>query len=321
MNSSPFGTVACVCITALMFSLESDAAGAEVCPLAAQVAPTRFLWHAGEPIEVKVRLSTGLNHGAVVPLTYPSLSGGGASGISFSLSEDIALKTPSGNTIETLVNVDPQSSWEVNVYANKFIPILSPGEHRVYWRLELGCLNSEKKPLIFYAQSSWFHIFIDAKPSPNLAQVANSYLERFDSLNSSSRWSRREAIEALSNMSDPAVLPTLEKLSSYGYQSAVLRALGKFDGNLSAARIIATILSSANSHDAREALQVARNWHTDLMPELVGELLGSSNEPMKLILIDYLGSRRSVTYDRLLKNLLNSPNGALAKAAQAALSR
>ena len=191
----------------------------------------------------------------------------------------------------------------------------------MYWRLELGCLNAEKKLLTSYMRSSWFIIFVDAKPSPNPAQVANSYLERFDSLNLSSRWSRREAIEALSNMSDPAVLPTLEKLSSYGYQSAVLQALGKFDGNLSAARIIANILSSANLYDAREALQVARNWHTDLMPELVEELLASSNEPMKVLLIDYLGSRRSVTYDKLLKNLRNSPNGALAKAAQDALSR
>jgi hypothetical protein len=318
MKLSIFARLATVWITLFTLSGMSDATGVEPCPLAVQITPTRYDWHAGEPVEIRVHFSNPENSAAVLPLHYPSL-GGLAPGIAFSLSANFPAPPPS-NTIVSLVEIAARSSWDVHVYANKFIPAFAIGINRVNWRLEMACLNSQKAPLTQITQSGWFDIHVDGKPSANPASIVNFYLERLDRGGYPARWERQEAVEAVSNMSDPAVLPALQKLYQYGERSTALQALRKFDGNREAARILVNMLHSADGYTARDALQVAKDWRMDLAPDLLAELLSGDNQPMKLLLVGYLGARRSAAYDELLQRLTAGPDDILAQAAKTALT-
>jgi hypothetical protein len=321
MKSTTFASIAIRLTVALALGPLPGATGAESCPLAAEVASTRIKWYSGEPVEIRVRLSNPQSRSAVVALTYPALSGSGAPGIIFSLSEDVPAGASPLNAIESLVEIAPHSSWDIHVYANKYIPSVVAGTNRVQWRLELACLGGQNMPLARLIQNGWFNIVVEAKPAPNPAAVIDTYFDRFNRLDQRQRWARREAVEALSNMSDPAVLPALQKLYLYGRRSAALRALLRFDGNPAAARLLIDILKSTPPQNAREAWQVAKDWRVDLAPRLLEELLTGQNGIPKLALVDYLSARRSNAYDLLLQRLAASPEEDVAQAAKAVLTK
>lgn len=305
----PLALVAC-CLT--------HTATAEVCPLQVQVTPTHKVWNAGEPVEIQVRFNNQSDHTAKLALLYPSLGGRGFPGITFTLDEKTSPANISANAIESLVDVAAHSSWTIRVYINKFIPALTVGANPVHWLLEIACLDARGEPLTPATYNGRFTIQVNSKPTSDLAALANTYVERLDS---AQHWKRQEAIEALSNMSDPAALPALQKLYLYGFRNDALQALRKFDGNPEAARLLVNILKSADASAAPRALQLAAAWHSDLEPALLDDVFASPNQAVKLALIAYLGARRSAAYSSMLQRLAGAPDSVLAQAAQAALSK
>ncbi|AVR97494.1 HEAT repeat domain-containing protein [Pseudoduganella armeniaca] len=287
------------------------------CPLDVQATPTRADWHAGEPIEVNVRIANRADRPAALALAYPSLGGQGHPGIGFSLRPNAPL-TASTNAIESVLQIAPRAALDVHVYANKYLPALPPGASRVYWQLEIACLDGKGAFLAPGKFAGAFTVRIAAGALPDAPAVVARYAQRLDA---SDPQQRREAIEALSNMPDPAVLPALGKVYQYGYRNDALQALRKFDGHPAAASMLVEILATADAGAARNALRIATGWKTPLPPELLEQVAGGTSLPARLALVDYLAARRSAANDALLQRLAADDDETLAKSARAALAK
>lgn len=286
------------------------------CPLEVQVAPTRADWHAGEPIEIGVRIANRLDRAAALALAYPSLGGQGYPGIGFSLRPNAPVTA--ANAIESIVQVAPRAALTVHVYANKYLPALPVGASRIHWKLEIACLDGKGAFVAPGTFAGSFMLRIADGPLPDAQAVVERHAQRLDATDPQQR---REAIEALANMADPAVLPALRQVYQYGYRNDALQALRKFDGNPAAAGMLVEILATADAGAARNALRVAAGWKNALAPELLEQVVGGASLPARQALVDYLAARRSPANDALLQRLAADDDETLARSARAALAR
>lgn len=287
------------------------------CPLDVQAAPTRADWHAGEAIEIRVRMTNRLDRPAGLALAYPSLGGQGYPGIGFSLRPNAPV-TGAGNAIESILQIAPRDALQVHVYANKYLPALPVGASRIYWQLEVACLDDKGAFVAPGTFAGSFTVRIAAGPLPDAKAAVERHAQRLDAADPQQR---REAIEALANTSDPAVLPALRKVYQYGYRNDALQALRKFDGNPAAASLLVDILATADAGAARNAVRIAAGWKNALPAELLEQLVGGPALPARLALVDYLAARRSAANDALLQRLAADDDETLARSARAALAK
>lgn len=313
-----FRKLALASLLALGWGWLQGAGAADSCPLQVQLSATRNEWRIGEAIELKLSLSNPGDQPAAVSLSYPSLGGRGRPGIAFSLGPGKPEAALEMDTRESVIEIAPHADWQIRVYLNNYLPALEAGEHKVHWWLDLACLSASNPVAGSLQREGWLQLRLLPAGTAKLAPQLNTYLQALDS---SDQWRRLEAIAALSNTSDEAVLPSLQKLYQYGYRNDALHALRKFDGNPQAAAILVQIILASSDAALRNATQLAQAWRSDLPPEALAPSSASDNREARLALIAYMEKRAAPAYAQVLRTLAGAADAGVAQAAQAALSK
>ena len=323
MNSSSPVRHAVVAATLMTISAFSLAAGMDACLVGVTAVPERTRWMAGEPIRVKVTLFNLQSATVVVPMAYPSLGGAGYPGIGFTLSNGMQAPprdTPFVNVgIETNIALAQGDSWETHVYANRYVAAPPLGRSTLHWSLSAVCLPAQAAAApMALVRSGSFDVEIGPGNATELQARANAYLASLDSKSSTGR---ADALEALTNFTDPSVIPSLEQVYLNGYRADALRGLKKFDGDTRAAKVVSTMLDSANGASARTVLRAVSTWRTGLGADVVDRLLVNPDSSVRLALVDYLGVRDGRTFDLKLTQLASDADPAVAAAAKRALAK
>lgn len=116
---------------------------------------------------------------------------------------------------------------------------------------------------------------------------------------------RYDAVEALTSMDTPLVIPELKKLIAIGDAQKGFSALAKFEGSPEARKSVLDFLSSKDPHYQAAALNVLSEWRLPLDESQVTELAQSPDRSVKLAIIRYVGAMSQSGYLPIIRPLVN----------------
>src|SRR5262245_27843166 len=154
--------------------------------------------------------------------------------------------------MDALINVPPGTSLDVRVFLQRVLTGWSAGHHEVPWTIAVACVgaNHTKTGLARGAGTLRFDI------TPGSSAPLSSVFERFmRELETGNAFQQREAVEALTTSSSPAVIEYLERLPALGYRQQAFDALAKFAGEPRARQFVMSAVRSSNGPSVIAALR------------------------------------------------------------------
>ena len=227
--------------------------------LALEVTTDTFV--EGEPVEARLVIANEGSEPAEVLLQYPSLRALGTGGLRLRIpeaSENPKLAESFGRWTQ-IMPLAAGGQWAGKVYLQRYMAAPPAGRHAIPYSLEIafraaGAPGSETS----VAHQDGVLAFAVAPASPEkLAAAIERYVTGFES---TGYWQQRFAVEALSLIRDPAVVPHLAELLRAGWTGPAFEALASFAENAEAREIVLAAANSKRPVEAIPALEVLGRW-------------------------------------------------------------
>ncbi len=290
--------------------------------LMAKLSLTKEKFVGGEPVEIKLTISNTGSKNARVYLNYPTFRAFDSGGISFNIVTAPAgvkqLLLDESERRVPVVEVVAGEEWSTAIYLQRFLANLSPGRYQISYTLETR-FDTKMPDINSDVLSSKGEISFTVEPprQQQLNEILNQYSSKLESPNF---WERRAAIEALSLIEDPIVIPHLNSMLKLGLADDGLKALARFPKNEEAQSAVLNSLASKQASAVVQALKVLAGWGYEVNTNDLQSLLKRDNTQIKIAALRYVKTIGDKGYLEVIKPYLNDPNPDVSKAAQEAQS-
>ena len=234
------------CVSSFISAVDahaSTAASSGVTVVASSVKPV-FL--DGEPIAITVDIKNNRHQQVWVPISYPWIQGikFGDARVTLGQSErnmkyGTAGESSSNEFEIPLVPIQAGKHWSIVIYLQRFVPQPPPGIYKLPYFYDLNFYSDDDLPLArdhdVHARGK-VEFRIVPRNSEHLEKIVNQYS---DSVDPTEFWKSRAAIEALSLVRDPVVIPYFVRQLELGCSKYALNRLAQFPDNKEAVRAIA----------------------------------------------------------------------------------
>ena len=287
--------------------------------LTIKVNPTKSTFVEGEPVELTVTI---FNNGKNVRIymNYPTFRAFDSSGVTFKIvtapSEVKVTPLDDSEHRVPIIEVAAGQEWITRIYLQRFLSNLTPGRYRISYKVELRHDTKMPSPNSDISSSEGELSFtIVAADQQQLKESLSQYSAK---LESQDFWERRAAMEALSLVEDPVVIPHLGVMVRLGMADYGLRALARFSKNEEAQSIVLNSLTSKQASAVVQALTVLAGWAYKVNTNDLQILLKRDNLQIKIAALRYVKSIGDKGYVEVIKPYLNDPDPNVSKEAQKA---
>jgi len=281
---------------------------------------TKSMFVEGEPVELSVTIANPGPKNAQIYMNYPTFRAFDSGGINFKIvaaPSEVKLTPPQDSEHRVpIIEVTAEQEWTTRIYLQRFFSNLTPGRYRISYKLDLR--HDTKMPDLNSGTSSSegeLSFTIGAADQQQLKESLNQYSAKLESQNF---WERRAAIEALSLVEDPVVIPHLGMMVKLGLADYGLRALARFSKNEAAQSIVLNSLASKQASAVVQALTVLAGWGYKINTNDLQTLLKQDNIQIKIAALRYVKSIGDKGYSEVIKPYLNDPDPNVSKEAQKA---
>ena len=257
----------------------------------------------GEPIGIRLLVRNDSDHDIRLPVNYPTIQEPDSSGLHLDLersglkareksARQVALEDFGGEV--PLVPVRAGRQWVTTVYLQRYALQPEPGTYRLPYSLDLPYRVEQPigKGGELQARGE-LQFRIDPATPDELRPILARYASR---LKSDEFWARRVAIEALSVVQDPLVVPHLVQMLRLGYADYGLAALAQFPRDEEARSAVVASLDSERPSVVVQALGTLKGWRYTLKPEELRALLGRGDAQVREAALDYIKAMDRVEY-------------------------
>lgn len=280
-----------VVIVSLFFNATASSSQ-RACDVGASITPAKKAYLKDEPIRLALKYVNRGSTESQVQVEGPSFYGG------------LQLKDPSNRLagrreasssgIGLMKIIAPGQSWSIPIFLQSYLETPPVGTYTIQFQMAVYCKDG-KSPL----SSGTFSFQV----LPSTPQQIRDVITIYDKALSSPE--RRNAVEALTSMDAPLVIPELEKIIAIGDAQEGFRALAKFEKSPEARKAIHDFLLSKDPHYQAEALDVLSEWRKPLDESQLEELARSPDRIVKLAIIHYIGAVGQSRYRPLIERFVN----------------
>ena len=207
--------------------------------------------------------------------------------------------------IGRMQSLAPGQKWSTPIFLQTYLENPPVGTYTIQFQMTVYCKGG-KSPL----SSGTLSFRVLPSTSQQLRDVITTYDKALSSPESLS------AVEALTSMDTPLVIPELEKIIAIGDVQEGFRALAKFENSPEARKSIHDFLSSKDPHYQAAALDVMSEWRLPLDQSQVTELAQSPKRIVKLAIIRYVGTMGQSEYRSSIERLTNDQDELVAQQAR-----
>lgn len=295
-----------ICVSLILVAMST--ASAAPCPVSATLTPARPSYAAGEPIELTLVFRNDSAAAVAVPVKYPDLNGR----LEFrGLTPAVRSRSPWGGR-ELLVQIQPNESWQVAIYLERFAVIDRTGPIEAPFRLTVACQNFEPRTVEGTVK------FTVVAGRANAARITQQLRQGLDSTDF---WPQRTAAEALVLWDAPESLPLVSDMAALGFHDLVAEKLERLKGSPQTEPFVRGLLKSGTRVQRTSALEVATSWRLKLTNEEVTAVAGEADQRLKLKLLHYIESVPSVTYEGVVADLAKDADPTVAASAATVLKK
>jgi hypothetical protein len=237
----------------------------------AQVELTKAQFAAGDPIAVRITIGNDGTIPIKTSINYPTLRTADSAGIIFDLAGTaLRARAPSERQVFAddfggevpIVPIGPNQRFVIHVYLQRFIMNPEPGEYRIPYSLAISYFDKTTGGTRNEVSTrGTLTVSVSAAKSSSLSDAIKGFEGELDSKDF---WRRSEAVEALSLIEDPRVVPALLTMVQLGLLESGLEALAKFPTDMRARSAVTGALDSNQSAVVVKALGVLGAWNHHL---------------------------------------------------------
>lgn len=257
-----------------------------------EIGKARYV--AGEPVDVRVTFTNKDKRAVQIETVYPIFDG-----VSVESTDLIAREGLGGSLSGTLQSIEPGKNWSTRFYLQRYVKAPKPGPHHARINFQVQAYDPKDYPAGPAATlKAMTEVRFRVEPGRpgELAALLKPYGDaiKVDGPHADD-WACREAVEALSVVDDPAVIPFLFDMLDDSPGDSPYRLLDKFRDHEEARLGVVKLLRSDDQRKAVFALARLADWHHLLAIEDVRPFLDSSKAWPRSQALHYL---REVTDHR-----------------------
>ncbi|HEX5235084.1 MAG TPA: hypothetical protein VFW25_07120 [Silvibacterium sp.] len=273
------------------------------CDVEVKITPAKTVYLKDEPIRLRL---TYMNRGSTesqVLVENPSFY----EDLQFNDLNDGLAKREIGSRegIGRMQSLGPGQKWSTPIFLQTYLENPPVGTYTIQFQITVYCKGG-KSPL----SKGTFSFQVLPSTSQQLRDVITVYDKALNTPES------RTAVEALTSMDTPLVIPELEKIIAIGDTQEGFRALAKFETSPEARKGILDFLSSKDPHYQAAALDVMSEWRQPLDQSQLTELEQSPDRSVKLAIIRYLDAAGQSEYRSVIEKFVNDHDQYVAQQAR-----
>lgn len=280
-------------LAVIVLSLNMRASHSQsTCDVAVSITPAKSVYLKDEPIRLALEYE---NRGLIecqVLVDEPSFYGG----LQFKDPRDklVNRQGVSDSGIGLMKVITPGQKWSIPMFLQTYFASPPIGTYTIQFQMTVYCKDGQS-PL-----SSGEFTF---RVSPSEPQQIRDVIAIYD--RDLSGPERHNAVEALTSMDTPLVIPELEKLIAIGDAQEGFSALAKFEESPEARKSVRDFLSSKDPHYQAAALNVLSQWRLLLDESQLMELAQVPDRSVKLAVIRYVSAVGQSEYRPVIERFVN----------------
>jgi hypothetical protein len=280
-----------VVIVSLFFNALASSSQ-RACDVGASITPAKKTYLKDEPIRLALKYVNRGSTESQVLVEKPSFY----DDLQFNDLNDSLAKMQIGRRggIGRMRSLEPGQKWSVPIVLQTYLESPPVGTYTIKFQMTVYC---KVGPSPLSSGTFSFQVL------PSTPQQIREVIAIYDKALSGSE--SRSAVEALTSMDTPLVIPELKKIIAIGDMQEGFRALAKFEKSPEARKSIHDFLLSKNPHYQSAALDVLSEWRQPLDESQLEELARSPDRTVKLAIIHYVGAVGQSRYRSLIERFVN----------------
>lgn len=273
----------------------------------------------GEPVDVRVTFTNKDKKAAQVLTFYPMFEE-----VSVESTDLVAGDGWGGSLSSTPQTIEPGKSWSTRFFLQSYVKTPKPGRHRAKIVFQVQACYPEDfpdGPMTTLKATAEVRFLVEPARPGELIELLRPYDDAIKADGAfADNWASREAVEALSVVDDPAVIPFLFDMLNGLPGDYPYRLIDKFRKSEEAKLIIVKLLRSDDRDKAVWALRRLADWHHVLAVEDVRPFLDSSKAWPRSQALRYLREVRDARFHVFRPEVAKLAESTDAKEAMSALS-